>query len=99
MGSVQKGLAKEREIKKLMQGIGQAAISFGNAGETKKLAQLEESIQRKRTALDLTRSVADSVESSLKSIDSVRDHFLSLISQINQAQHDANMSIIRNVRA
>jgi hypothetical protein len=99
MESVQRGLSKEREIKGLMQGIGRSAISFGNIGEVKELAQLEESIQRKRTILDLTRSIADSVESSLKSIDSVRDQFLSLLSQIAQAQHDANMRIIRNSKA
>jgi hypothetical protein len=99
MGSIQKGLGKEREIKGLMKGLGQAAIGFGNLGEIKKSAQLEESIQRKRTALELTRSVASSVEGSLKSIDSVRDQLLSILSQINQAQHDANMQIIRNAKA
>jgi hypothetical protein len=99
MGSVQKGLAKEREIKGLIQGLGQAAIGFGNAGEIKKSAQLEESIQRKRAALELTRSIASSVEDSLKSIDSVRDQFLSLLSQINQALHDANTQITRNIKA
>jgi hypothetical protein len=96
LASIQGGLAKEQEIKGIVQNFGQVAVSFGNLGEIKKSAQLEESIQRKRTALELTRSIASSVEDSLKSIDTVRDHFLSLISQINQAQHDANMQIIRN---
>jgi hypothetical protein len=98
-GSVEKGLAQEAQMKSAIQGLGQAAVGFGNMEEVKKMAELEESIQRKKTALDLTRSVASSVEDSLKSIDSVKEHFLSLMGQIIQAMHDANLQIIRNSRA
>jgi hypothetical protein len=57
---------------------------------------LEESIHRKQAALQLTRSVANSVETSLKSIDSTRAQFMSIMEQINQALHDGAMQIIRN---
>jgi hypothetical protein len=98
MASVRTDLGREREMKKLIQGLGQSALSFGNLNEVKASAKLEESIQRRRTALELVRSVASSVEDSLKGIDSVREHFLSLLSQIAQAQHDAHLHIIRNSR-
>ncbi|MDR0418321.1 MAG: hypothetical protein LBH08_02720 [Puniceicoccales bacterium] len=80
------------------QAIGFASIatSLTNVGNIKKISKLEAEIAAKRATMTLTRSVANSVESSLKSIDSVRDHFLSIMTEIARAAHDSKMKIIRN---
>lgn len=67
-----------------------------SALDAKESARLEAGISAQQAALKLTRSVASSVEQSLKSIDSVRESLLSMISQISQVEHDGKMQIIRN---
>ena len=87
-------------------GIGQTIGQLGQVADTatnlsmvnliKESASLEADISKKRTMMALTKSVASSVESSLSSIDSAREFFMSMMSQIAQAEHDAKMQIIRN---
>ncbi|MDR2812339.1 MAG: hypothetical protein LBB05_00895 [Puniceicoccales bacterium] len=89
-------LQREGEIKKIISMAGEMGTAFSDLDAIKASAKLEESIQRKQTALKLTRAVAASVETSLKSIDSTREQFMSTMSQINQALHDGAMQIIRN---
>jgi hypothetical protein len=86
----------EKQISGLLSTAGEVGTALGDLDDIKKTSQLEESIQKKQTVLKLTRSVGNAVESSLKSIDSTRDQFLSILSQINQALHDGAMQIIRN---
>jgi hypothetical protein len=87
---------REKEIGGYVQEIGGAVLAFTNIDDVKEIAQFEESIQRKQTALALTKSVAQSVESSLKDIDGTREFFLNLMGEIAQALHDNKMQIIRN---
>jgi hypothetical protein len=89
-------LRTEKEISGILSTAGEVGTALGDLDDIKKTSQLEESIQKKQTVLKLTRSVGNAVESSLKSIDSTRDQFLSILSQINQALHDGAMQIIRN---
>ncbi|MDR2628606.1 MAG: hypothetical protein LBC30_01265 [Puniceicoccales bacterium] len=77
-------------------GLTDIATSLVSASNIKKISKLEVEIAEKRATMTLTRSVANSVESSLKSIDSVRDHFMSIMKEIAQAMHDSKMQIIRN---
>ena len=79
-----------------MVGLANAATSLVDACNIKKISKLEAEITEKKAAMALTRSVANSVESSLKSIDSVRDRFMSMMTEIAQAMHDSKMQIIRN---
>jgi hypothetical protein len=83
-------------MQKTVSTLGDAAMAFSSLDDIKASSQLEESIQRKRTALKLTRSVADSVETSLRGLDSMRDQFMSIMEQVNQMLHDGAMKIIRN---
>jgi hypothetical protein len=76
--------------------LGNVAVNLISADNIKKIANLEAGIAEKRAAMTLTRSVASSVENSLKSIDSVRDHFMSMMTEISKAMHDGKMQIIRN---
>jgi membrane-associated protease RseP (regulator of RpoE activity) len=73
-----------------------AITQLASVDNIKKIASLDADITKSRTTMALTRSVAGSVESSLRSIDSVRDQLLSTMSQIAQALHDNKMQIIRN---
>ena len=79
-----------------MVGLANAATSLVGAGNIKKISKLEAEIAEKKATMALTRSVANSVENSLKSIDSVRDRFMSMMTEIAQAMHDSKMQIIRN---
>jgi hypothetical protein len=89
-------LRMENTFVKNAKMIGDIGGNLANLNEIKSSTQLEASIQRKQAALKLTRSVANSVESSLRSIDNTREHFMSLMSQIIQTLHDSKMQIIRN---
>jgi hypothetical protein len=93
---MKKQLQQENEIKKRLSTIGEMGVAFGDLDDIKATSQLEESIQRKQAVLKLTRSVADSVETSLGSIDSTRAQFMSIMEQVNQALYDGAMQIIRN---
>jgi hypothetical protein len=93
---ITKQLQQENEIKKLLSTASEIGTAFADLDDIKASSQLEESIQRKRTALKLTRSVASSVETSLRSIDSIREQFMSIMEQVNQMLHDGAMKIIRN---
>ncbi|MDR1366743.1 MAG: hypothetical protein LBJ13_02425 [Puniceicoccales bacterium] len=77
-------------------GLVNVGVNLINIGNIKKIAKLDAEISAKRAAMTLTRSVANSVESSLKSINSVRDHFMSIMTEIAKATHDNKMEIIRN---
>jgi hypothetical protein len=94
--SVRMALNKEQQMKGIMQQMGQVAIAFSNLDDIKRSSALEESIQRKETALKLTRSVGRSVEDSLKSIDTARGAFMNTMKNISRALHDGYMQIIRN---
>ena len=76
--------------------LADTATNLSTMGLIKESAGLESDIAKKRTMMTLTKSVASSVESSLSSIDSTREFFMSMMSQIAQAEHDAKMQIIRN---
>ncbi|MDR1590605.1 MAG: hypothetical protein LBR92_01230 [Puniceicoccales bacterium] len=96
MGGVRDQMGTEKQMKGWLSSIGEVGTALGDLDDVKKSSQLEESIQKKQTALKLTRSIGSAVESSLKSIDSTRDQFLSILTQINQTLHDGAMKIIRN---
>jgi hypothetical protein len=89
-------LKTEGTIKETIKTLSEVGMALGGLDDIKTSTKLEESIQRKQTALKLTRSIASSVESSLRSIDSTREQFMSIMMQINQALHDGAMQIIRN---
>jgi hypothetical protein len=86
----------EKQMGGQVRSIGSMALAFANIDDVKEIAKYEEDIQRKQTALALTKSVAQSVENSLKDIDSTREYFMSLMGEIAQAIHDNKMQIIRN---
>jgi hypothetical protein len=96
--SMKTTFAKEKQWGGYVQLAGGIAAAFANISDVKEIAQYEESIQRKQTALALTKSVAKSVQSSLKDIDSTREYFMNLMGEISQAIHDNKMQIIRNSR-
>ncbi|MDR2806685.1 MAG: hypothetical protein LBB11_00825 [Puniceicoccales bacterium] len=93
---VQKGFNRAGSASSFFQQVGGAAITLVNASSAKEVSRLEAKIQRQQTVLATIKSIADSVGSSLKSIDSTRDHFMSIMTQIAQAAHDNKMQIIRN---
>jgi hypothetical protein len=93
---INKQLRMEQTVTKAAKMIGDVTGDLSNLEEIKASAQLEESIQRKQAALKLTRFVANCAESSLRSIDSTREQFMSIMSQVIQALHDSKMQIIRN---
>lgn len=94
---IQRNLQYSRTVSDLTNSF----ATFGDmatADEVRKIAQLEADITKQRAAITLTKSVADSVQTSLSDIDSTREFFLDMMSQISRAEHDAKMQIIRNSR-
>lgn len=92
-GRLQQAGAVSDSIKSLA-----TVADMATADETKKIAQADAEIKARRAAVALTKSVADSVQTSLSDIDSTREFFLDMISQIARAEHEAKMQIIRNSR-
>jgi hypothetical protein len=72
------------------------ATSLVSVGKRKKISKLEAEIAEKRATMTLMRSLANSVESSMKCIDSVRDHFMSMMTEIAHDMRDIKMQIIHN---
>jgi hypothetical protein len=58
-----------------LQTLGRGIVSFASLGHAEESANLEASIMRKQTSLKLIKSIASTVESSLKDIDSTRERF------------------------
>jgi hypothetical protein len=96
VGTTAMGVGGKNQFSGYVKEAGDVAMAFANINDAKEIAQFEEDIQRKQTALALTKSVAKSVESSLKDIDSTREFFMNLMGEIAQAIHDNKMQIIRN---